>query len=153
HAGLTTLIAFAEYNDGETLPQATKRIADEASQTPGLDFGFHFILNNEPQLLEGLAEAFEMGVTSYKIFMTYKKRPKRMCTDDFIAQVMERLPAPGGICQLHLENRAIRIGAMTGCPVYVVHLSTAGGLERIKDAQAEGQRVWTETCPQYLLLT
>jgi len=42
---------------------------------------------------------------------------------------------------------------MTGCPVYVVHLSTAGGLRRIKEAQSEGQRVWTETCPQYLLLT
>ena len=189
HAGLTTLIAFAEYNDGETLPQATKRIADEASQASVLDFGFHFIVNNEPHILEGMPEAFEMGVTSFKIFMTYKKRPKRMCTDDFIAQVMEKLTALGGVCQLHCENgdilyhlenkaiaagrvkptdfpatcppwteeeainRAIRIGAMTGCPVYVVHLSTAGGLRRIKEAQAEGQRVWTETCPQYLLLT
>ena len=112
-----------------------------------------------------------------------------MCTDDFIAQVMEKLAALGGVCQLHCENgdilyhlenkaiaagrvkptdfpatcppwteeeainRAIRIGAMTGCPVYVVHLSTAGGLRRIKEAQSEGQRVWTETCPQYLLLT
>ena len=37
--------------------------------------------------------------------------------------------------------------------MYVVHLSTRLGLERIKRAQAEGQRVWTETCPQYLLLT
>jgi len=189
HAGLTTLIAFAEYNDGETLPQATKRIADEASQASVLDFGFHFIVNNEPHILEGMPEAFEMGVTSFKIFMTYKKRPKRMCTDDFIAQVMEKLTALGGVCQLHCENgdilyhlenkaiaagrvkptdfpatcppwteeeainRAIRIGAMTGCPVYVVHLSTAGGLRRIKEAQSEGQRVWTETCPQYLLLT
>ena len=27
------------------------------------------------------------------------------------------------------------------------------GLERIKQAQAQGQLVWTETCPQYLLLT
>jgi dihydropyrimidinase len=35
----------------------------------------------------------------------------------------------------------------------VVHLSTQLGLERIKQAQAQGQRVWTETCPQYLLLT
>jgi dihydroorotase-like cyclic amidohydrolase len=34
-----------------------------------------------------------------------------------------------------------------------VHLSTRLGLERIKEAQAQGQRVWTETCPQYLLLT
>jgi dihydropyrimidinase len=50
-------------------------------------------------------------------------------------------------------NRAINIGALTGCPVYVVHLSTRLGLERIKLAQSLGQRVWTETCPQYLLLT
>src|SRR5207245_3462343 len=39
------------------------------------------------------------------------------------------------------------------CPVYIVHLSTRLGLERIQRAQAEGQRVWTETCPQYLLLS
>jgi dihydropyrimidinase len=50
-------------------------------------------------------------------------------------------------------NRAILIGKLTGCPVYVVHLSTRLGLERIKRAQSEGQRVWAETCPQYLLLT
>ena len=42
---------------------------------------------------------------------------------------------------------------MTDCPVYVVHLSTKVGLERIVRAQGEGQRVWAETCPQYLLLT
>ncbi|GIS94666.1 MAG: hypothetical protein CM1200mP22_19030 [Dehalococcoidia bacterium] len=27
------------------------------------------------------------------------------------------------------------------------------GLERIKQAQAQGQKIWTETCPQYLLLS
>ncbi|MET0852922.1 MAG: amidohydrolase family protein [Candidatus Rokuibacteriota bacterium] len=191
HAGLTTLLAFAEYDDQarETLPQATKRLADEAGQQSVVDFGFHFILNNEAYILDGLAEAVKMGVSSFKLFMTYKKRPKRMCSDDFIAAVMERLAALGGMCQLHCENgdvlyhlesraiaegrvrpadfpptcppwteeeainRAINIGAMTGCPVYVVHLSTQLGLERIKQAQAAGQRVWTETCPQYLLLT
>src|SRR5437867_1581724 len=49
-------------------------------------------------------------------------------------------------------NRAILLGNMTGCITYVVHLSTKGGLELIKQAQGRGQRVWTETCPQYLLL-
>jgi dihydropyrimidinase len=34
-----------------------------------------------------------------------------------------------------------------------VHLSTRLGLERIKRAQALGQTVYTETCPQYLLLS
>jgi dihydropyrimidinase len=191
HAGLTTLLSFVEYDDQarETLPHAIKRLSDEAGSQSVVDFGFHFILNNEPYILDGLAEAFEMGVSTFKLFMTYKRRPKRMCTDDFIATVMERLAALGGMCQLHCENgdvlyhleeksiaagrvrptdfpgtcppwteaeainRAIEIGAMTGCPVYVVHLSTQLGLERIKRAQAAGQRVWTETCPQYLLLT
>ena len=50
-------------------------------------------------------------------------------------------------------NRAIKMGAVTNCPVYVVHLSSQLGLERIKQAQAQGQRVWTETCPQYMLLS
>ena len=50
-------------------------------------------------------------------------------------------------------NRAIQMGALTGSPVYVVHLSTEVGLERIKRAQAAGQRVFAETCPQYLLLS
>ena len=49
-------------------------------------------------------------------------------------------------------NRGILMGAMTDCPIYIVHLSTRLGLERIKQAQSMGQRVWTETCPQYLLL-
>ena len=49
-------------------------------------------------------------------------------------------------------NRGILLGAMTNCPTYIVHLSTNAGLERIKEAQRRGQQVWTETCPQYLLL-
>jgi dihydropyrimidinase len=49
-------------------------------------------------------------------------------------------------------NRAIHMAEVTGCPIYVVHLSTRQGLERIREAQASGLPVWTETCPQYLLL-
>jgi dihydropyrimidinase len=191
HAGLTTLLSFVEYDDQarETLPRAIKRLQEEASASSVVDFGFHFILNNQPWILDGLPEAVAMGVTSFKLFMTYKKRPNRMCSDEFIAMTMERIARLGGLCQLHCENgdilyylenkaiaegrvrpadfpptcpdwteeeainRAINIGGLTGCPVYVVHLSTRLGLERIKQAQARGQRVWTETCPQYLLLT
>ena len=187
--GLTTLLPFVVYDEGETLPKAVARLREEAGALSVLDFGFHFILNHEPHILDGIAEAFAMGVTSFKLFMTYKKRPKRMVSDEFIAKTMERLAALGGLCQLHCENgdilcyledkaiaegrtaptdfpatcpdwteeeainRAILIGRLTECPVYVVHLSTRLGLERIKRAQAEGQKVWAETCPQYLLLT
>jgi dihydropyrimidinase len=191
HAGLTTLLGFALYDHRarETLPQAIGRLRDEAAAQSVLDFGFHLILAHTPYILEGIPEAARLGVTSFKLFMTYKKRPPRMCPDDFICQAMERVAAAGGLTQLHCENgdvldflenkalaegrleprhfpptcppwaeeeainRAIGMGAMTGSPVYVVHLSTQLGLERIKRAQAAGQPVWTETCPQYLLLT
>jgi dihydropyrimidinase len=191
HAGLTTLLAFGMYDDArqETLPQAIGRLREEAEAQSVLDFGFHFILNNEDYILDGIPEAVRLGVSSFKMFMTYKRRPKRMCSDDFLCRAMERIAAAGGLAQLHAENgdvlayleeraiaagrvhprdfpptcpdwteaeainRGILIGGLTGCPVYVVHLSSRVGLERIKAAQAEGRRVWTETCPQYLLLS
>lgn len=187
--GLTTLLPFVTYAEGETLTAAIRRLREEAEARSVLDFGFHFILDHEPHVLAGLPEAVDLGVTSFKLFMTYKKRPKRMVSDEFIARTMDRLASLGGLCQLHCENgdilcyledkaiaegrtaptdfpatcpdwteeeainRAILIARLTGCPMYVVHLSTRLGLERIARAQLEGQRVWTETCPQYLLLT
>ena len=187
--GLTTLLPFVVCDEGETLPKALVRLREEAQALSVLDFGFHFILNHEPAILDGIPEAVRLGVTSFKLFMTYKKRGKRMVSDEFIAKTMERLSPLGGLCQLHCENgdvlcyledkaiaegrtaptdfpatcpdwteeeainRAILIGRLTDCPVYVVHLSTKVGLERIVRAQGEGQRVWAETCPQYLLLT
>jgi dihydroorotase-like cyclic amidohydrolase len=72
--GLTTLLPFVVYDDGETLPKAVVRLREEAQALSVLDFGFHFILNHEPAILDGLPEAMRLGVTSFKLFMTYKKR-------------------------------------------------------------------------------
>ena len=191
HSGLTTLLPFGTYDveAEETLPSAINRHREEIESTAVVDFAFHYILNNRPYILKSLPQALEMGVTSFKMFMSYKKNQIRMCTDDFICQVMETVSKGGGIVQLHCEsgniidylenqlisqgcvhptdfpsacpdwaeeeaiNRAIKMGNVTNCPVYVVHLSTDVGMERIKQAQGQGQRVWTETCPQYLLLS
>ena len=49
--------------------------------------------------------------------------------------------------------RAIELAGYARCPLYVVHLSTAAGLEHIVAARRRGQTVYAETCPQYLLLT
>ncbi|MDE2779711.1 MAG: amidohydrolase family protein [Chloroflexota bacterium] len=191
HAGLTTLVPFGTYNleGDETLPEAINRCREEVERTAVTDFAFHFILQNRPSILNSLPEALEMGVKSYKMFMTYKKRPYRMCDDDYICESMEMVAKGGGVLQLHCEsgniieylenkllseghthptdfpsacpdwaeeeaiNRAIKMAGATNCPTYVVHLSTQLGLERIKQAQALGQRIWTESCPQYLLLS
>ena len=49
-------------------------------------------------------------------------------------------------------HRWIGLARAADCPIYVVHLSTAPGLEEIRRGRAEGVRVLAETCPQYLLL-
>src|SRR5262245_57054781 len=72
HAGLTTLLGFALYDHTvkETLPQSIKNLRDETEQISVLDFGFHYILQNTPYILDGIPEAFALGVTSFKLFMT-----------------------------------------------------------------------------------
>lgn len=40
----------------------------------------------------------------------------------------------------------------TGCPTYVVHLSSDQGLAAIHRARRRGVPIWVETCPQYLLM-
>ena len=185
-AGLTTIIPFGAYNseEKETLPQAINRWKEEASRESLVDYTFHYILSNTPYIIESLADAIKMGVTSYKMFMTYDHR----VSDSFIANVMDIVGKNGGIVQLHAENgdvieylmnksivegntkptdfpntcppwaeaeainRGILLAKMTDCPLYIVHLTTQMGLNRISEAQLTGQQVWGETCPQYLLL-
>ena len=49
-------------------------------------------------------------------------------------------------------SRWLTIGELAGYPVNIVHLSTRRGLEVLRAARARGQKVYAETCPQYLLL-
>lgn len=48
--------------------------------------------------------------------------------------------------------RYMAIAKMADAPINVVHLSTKKGLELIRQARKEGQKVYIETCPQYLLM-
>ncbi|MBW2528276.1 MAG: dihydropyrimidinase [Deltaproteobacteria bacterium] len=50
-------------------------------------------------------------------------------------------------------QRAVKWTEASGGRLYVVHMSTGGGADIIKAAQARGVNVYAETCPQYLVLT
>jgi dihydropyrimidinase len=50
-------------------------------------------------------------------------------------------------------GRVIDIARLTGCPVYIAHVSCLDALARIQQARQEGLPVFGETCPQYLLLS
>ncbi|MCK5839871.1 MAG: dihydropyrimidinase [Bacteroidales bacterium] len=49
-------------------------------------------------------------------------------------------------------KKAIKLAKDANCPLYVVHVSTKESLTHIREAQKRGQKVYAETCPQYLLL-
>jgi dihydroorotase-like cyclic amidohydrolase len=50
-------------------------------------------------------------------------------------------------------NEIVALAAQsTGCPAYIVHLSSNAGLAAIERARRRGVPIWAETCPQYLLL-
>ncbi len=48
--------------------------------------------------------------------------------------------------------RYLTIAERAGAAVNIVHLSTRRGLELVRAARARGQKVYVETCPQYLML-
>ena len=48
--------------------------------------------------------------------------------------------------------RLMRIAELSGSPAWVVHLSTADGLEEVRRARKRGVEVYAETCPQYFTL-
>lgn len=49
-------------------------------------------------------------------------------------------------------ERLMTIADLADAPVYIVHVSAERTMRRIAEARAEGQRVYAETCPQYLFL-
>jgi len=56
-------------------------------------------------------------------------------------------------CEAEAIYRIISLAEAAGdVPVYIVHLSTAAGLLAIEAAQDRGLPVYTEVCPQHLLL-
>ena len=58
-------------------------------------------------------------------------------------------PAP---CEAEAVGHLLRIAQVAQTPVVIVHLSTQQALEEVAAARKRGQKVYVETCPQYLLL-
>jgi dihydropyrimidinase len=49
--------------------------------------------------------------------------------------------------------RSVRLAEVVDCPLYIAHVTAARAVDLIRREQAAGQRVYAETCPQYLTLT
>jgi dihydropyrimidinase len=188
HGGTTTLIHFAYAKPGMKLVDTVKKYLEEGAQSSFLDFGIHGALFDPPSQIEEIPKVIDLGVASFKMFMTYAKL-KWMTDDYYLTAAMDVIAECGGLAMVHAENglatdyledrslkkgedqkevflktrpdhleaeaifRALSISAITHCPLYIVHLSTAKGVAPIERAKEEGRTVYVETCPQYLTLT
>ncbi len=56
------------------------------------------------------------------------------------------------ICEAEASGRVIDLAWQAGCPNYIVHLTCDEALERVRSATQRNQKVYVETCIQYLLL-
>jgi dihydropyrimidinase len=70
-------------------------------------------------------------------------------TTDPIGHGLARKP----IFEGEATNRVIRLAEAAEAPVYIVHLSAREALDAVRDARDRGQKVFAETCPQYLFLS
>lgn len=56
------------------------------------------------------------------------------------------------LLEANAVKKAIIMAKEANCPLYIVHVSSKESLKHIEEAQKKGQKVFAETCPQYLLL-
>jgi dihydropyrimidinase len=49
-------------------------------------------------------------------------------------------------------NRGISLASFVDAPLLIVHVSTDAGARRVAQARMDGQKIFGETCPQYLFL-
>jgi len=186
--GTTTLIHYAYAFHNQNVAEAIEKTIAEASRVSYLDFGLHLGLFQVEKQYRQIPDAFQFGVRTFKMFMTYAKLG-RMTSDYYLAAAMDLIAKHGGMAMVHAENglatdyledkfnsegvpaieaftrmrpaaleaeainRAIAIAEVSGCSIYIPHLSAGRGLEPVARARSVGQPVFAETCPQYLVLT
>lgn len=116
---------------------------------PGIDDGVLFRLMEETaRLPRGL-----VSVHTENIEVAWKLRDRLQAQGrrDLAAWTESRPP----FVEAEDIHKAIHYGAVTGCPVHIVHLTSQEGRQAIEAGRRQypGVRVTVETCPQYLTVT
>jgi dihydropyrimidinase len=182
--GVTTFIDFAIHPRAvPPLDYLTERM-EMAAEGSCIDYAFHAgIVDPRPEIIEQFPAIMDLGIPSFKFFVTYRKWGFAVDLG-FLMAAMQKIHALGGMACLHAEQdeilewlrtqnavqqdliyhsftrpdfseeiaiyEAAVLSRETGCPLYIVHLTSAKGLQVIKRAKTDGIPILTETCPHYL---
>ncbi|MBY8975863.1 dihydropyrimidinase [Rhodobacteraceae bacterium NNCM2] len=185
--GNSSFIPFAAQHRGQSIDHVISTYEQRAGRSV-IDYSFHLIISDPtPEVLEDqLPRAFQHGITSFKVFMTYDMMN---IGDGGMLDILTVARAHGAITMVHAENndmikwmnrrladagltapkyhaisrpelaeeeainRAISLAKLVDAPLFIVHVSTAGGAAIVQREKLAGTRLFAETCPQYLALT
>ncbi len=105
--GVTTFIDFAIQKQGRRAMEEIRSRIARAAEGSCIDFSFHGGLTNANQsTLDEVASLVDLGVTSFKIFMAYKKWGFGVDLG-FVMQVMREAARCGAMICVHAENDEI----------------------------------------------
>lgn len=101
--GTTTTIHYAYARPGMKVLDTIQEFRDDGLEHSLTDFGLHAGLFDVANQIEEVVQAFPLGVTSFKVFMTYAKL--RWMTDDYwLMAVLDLVGQEGGLVAVHAEN-------------------------------------------------
>ena len=102
--GNTTIIPFAAQLKGQSIADVV-RTYDERAEISVLDYGYHLIVTDTsvPNFREDMLAAFDRGITSFKVFLTYDIR----LSDEQFLDVLEVGREAGALTMVHAENNGM----------------------------------------------
>ena len=102
--GNTTIIPFAAQAKGQTIDDVI-RVYDDRARVSVLDFSYHLIVTDTgiDGFRDQMLAAFERGITSFKVFLTYGIA----LTDEEFLDVLEVARDAGALTMVHAENNAL----------------------------------------------
>ncbi len=101
--GITTMVHYAYAKPGMALDETVKKFIDEGIETSHTDFAIHGAMFDPENQIADIAKCFDMGISSFKMFMTYAKLG--WMTDDYhLAKAMDVISQLGGLAMVHGED-------------------------------------------------
>ena len=103
HGGTTFLIHYAYARPGMKLLDTIRNFKEDALKNSYLDFAIHGAVFDAASQVQEIPKAFDLGVTSFKMFMTYAKL--KWMTDDYhLTWAMDLISENGGLAMVHAES-------------------------------------------------
>jgi dihydropyrimidinase len=103
YGGTTTLLHFAYGRTGDSLLQKVEEMLQDGLDRSLLDFGLHGGMFEAPKQVPEIPKVMELGVRTFKFFLTYLKQG--WYTDDYqFIKAMDMLAQDGGLAMVHAEN-------------------------------------------------